>query len=97
MLNELRSIVEWRTLLLRLGMKNYEINKIEADHQKVEHRKQQGLDRWLRNKHDACWSDIIKALFEMGEGTLARALAKKYTWKDPRVCYPPILAYHGLL
>lgn len=85
MLKELTSIVEWRTLLLNLGMDKYKIDEIEEDYDKIEHRKQEGLDRWLRNKHDACWNDIIKALFEMGQDTLARALEEKYTWKDSMV------------
>ena len=71
--------------MIKLGMEKYEIDEIEENRPNVSLRKQDAFDQWLRKKHDACWADIIKALFEMNEDALARSLVMKYNWKDPRV------------
>ena len=86
MLEDLKSITDWQILLTKLGMEKYNISKIEINHRgNVDLQKHDALYQWLCQKHDACWTDIIKALFEMEEHTLAKALERRYSWKDPRV------------
>ena len=87
LLKELDSIVKWQLLMINLGVEKFENDKIEKNiPNDIEQQKQAAFDKWLRNKpDDAYWKDVIDALYEMEEITLASSLAKKYNWIDPRV------------
>ena len=88
MLKELDSVVTWQLLMINLGVKKSENDKMEKNFQgDIDRQKQEAFDKWLRMKPDACWKDVIDALYEMEEISLASSLARKYDWKDPRVCY----------
>ena len=87
LVSELDQIVDWQLLMLNLGVEKHKNDKIERNFpQDVNRQKQEAFDQWLRETPDACWKDIIDALFVMEENTLARKLTRKYNWKDPRVC-----------
>ncbi len=74
--------------MINLGVKKSENDKIEINFRcDIDRQKQEAFDKWLRMKPDACWKDVIDALYEMEEITLASSLARKYDWKDPRVRY----------
>ncbi|XP_064387776.1 uncharacterized protein LOC135335965 [Halichondria panicea] len=86
MLKKLDSVVDWQLLMISMGVEKFENDKIERNFQgDIDRQKQEAFDKWLRMKPDACWKDVIDALYEMKEITLANSLARKYDWKDPRV------------
>ena len=86
LVTELDQFHGWQLLMLNLGMEKYKNDKIEINFpQDVDRQKQEAFDQWLRLKPDACWKDVIDALFAIEENTLARKLTRKYNWKDPRV------------
>ena len=94
LINDLVSLCDWQLLMINMGVEKYKNDKIEKKFHDVDRQKQEAFDQWLRQTPDACWKNIIDALFEMEENTLARKLTTKYEWKDPRVC--SILAMHNL-
>ena len=88
LVKDLNSIVNWQLLMINLGVKKFENDKIESNFRcDIDRQKQEAFDKWLRMKPDACWKDVTDALYEMEEITLASSLARKYDWEDPRVRY----------
>ncbi len=88
LLKELDSVVEWPLLMINMRVEKFENDKIERNHHgDIDRQKQEAFDKWLKMKPDACWKDVIDALYEVKDITLASSLARKYDWKDPRVCY----------
>ncbi len=86
LLNELVSVNDWQLLMINMGVEKFENDKIERNHPNdIERQKQEAFEKWLKTKPDACWKDVIDALYKMKEITLASSLEKKYAWKDPRV------------
>ncbi len=86
MVKELHSIVTWQLLMINLGVEKCENDKIEINLRgDIERQKQEAFDKWLKMNPDACWKDVIDALYKMKEIILASSLSKKYDWKDPRV------------
>ena len=72
--------------MINLNVEKHKNDKIEKNFPgDVDRQKQEAFDQWLRQKPDACWRDIIQALYEVDENNLARKLRRKYDWKDPRV------------
>ncbi len=93
MLKKLDSVVDWQLLMISMGVEKFENDKIERNFQgDIDRQKQEAFDKWLRMKPDACWKDVIDALYEMKEITLANSLARKYDWKDLRVIHIIILS-----
>ena len=83
---DLDQFLDWQLFVLKLGVKKHEIDKIEKNFpQDVDRQKLEAFDHWLRATPDACWENVIAALFDMKENTLAMELTRKYNWKDPRV------------
>ncbi len=88
LVKELNSVVTWQLLMINMEAEKFENDKIEKNFPNdVDRQKQEAFDKWLRRKPDACWKDVIVALYKIKEDTLAFRLAKKYPchWKDPRV------------
>lgn len=74
--------------MINLGVEKYVIDKIEKNHPNdVDRQKQEAFNKWLRMKPNACWKQIIDALYKMEEVTLAQDLERKYDWRDPRVIF----------
>ncbi len=86
LVKDLDTLIAWQLLMIKLGVEKFENDKIEKNFPNdIDRRKQEAFDKWLRMKPDACWKDVIDALYEMEEITLASGLARKYAWEDPRV------------
>ena len=86
LLDELETIVKWPSLLLNLGVEKHKIDIIERNRPgDVCQQKIDALEAWLKETPDACWKDVIDALYEMDENTLASDLKRKFAWEDPRV------------
>ena len=92
LLEELKSVVDWQPLMINLNFEKYKNDKIEKNFPRdVDRQKEEAFDQWLRQKSDACWKDIIDALYKVDEDSLARKLTRKYDWIDPRVYTNQIL------
>ncbi len=86
LLNELDSIVSWQLLMINMGMEKFENDKTERNFPSdINRQKEEAFEKWLKMKPNACWKNVIDALYKMKEITLASSLAKKYAWNDPRV------------
>lgn len=69
----------WYRLGLALSLNPYDLNIIEKDH--LGDTKSQTckmFDLWLRSQPDASYKQLIKALHEVGEETVATFLCNKY-------------------
>ena len=87
LMKDLDSIVNWQILMVYMGVEKYKVTKVEVNNPTgVDDQKLEAFDMWLKQNPSACWKNVIDALFEMQENTLARALTRKYEWNDPRVC-----------
>ena len=78
--NELVSVSDWRKLGLNLGVQDYELDKIERSHptEGCDGWKQKIFSLWLRCKSSASWRDVVRALQQMGENTVAERIELKY-------------------
>ena len=78
--NELVSVSDWCTLGLYLGVKDYELDQIETSHPTggCGRWKQETFSLWLRCTPNASWGDVVGALRQMGENTLAERIELKY-------------------
>ncbi len=95
LIKELDSVFTWQLLMINLGVNKYENDKIERNFPSdIDRQKQEVFDKWLRMKPDACWKDVIDALYGIEEISLASSLARKYAWEDPRVRIQLLICYH---
>lgn len=73
--------------MTELGIENYELKRITDENDGIDIRKKEAFDCWLRQNPNGSWNNIIDALHEVKEVTLAEELKKEYQWKEPRVCF----------
>ena len=78
--NELVSVSDWRKLGLNLGVEDYELDKIERSHpnEDCDGWKQKFFSLWLRRTPSSSWRDVVRALRQMGENTVAEMIKQKY-------------------
>ena len=77
-LSELKTVTDWFQLGTNLGLEPYELKQIERDYQGNERRKQEMLDLWLRRIPNTGWKDVVSALQQMEENTVAEKIHQKY-------------------
>lgn len=83
---ELQTVAaDWRSLMLRLGLEQWQLRIISRDHPTVREQLESALDLWLRNKRDASWADVVCALEGMEEKVLASRIRTKYCQSDPGI------------
>ena len=72
-------VSDWHRLGLALGLKFDDLNIIEKDF-RGDTRKQtcKMFELWLRTQPDASYEQLIKALHEVGDKTVANSLCNKY-------------------
>ena len=72
-------IRDWNRLGLALKLDPYELNIIEKDYQ-GDTRKQtlKMFEHWLKTQPNASYEQLIKALHEVGDETVASSLSMKY-------------------
>ena len=83
---ELETVIDWYILGLNLGLPKHLLDEIERDYQGNNRRKTQMLDLWLRRTPNATRDDVIRALKQMGENSVAENILQirgegKYTCK----------------
>ena len=78
--NELVSVSDWRKLGLNLGVQDYELDKIERSHpgEGCDGWKRETFSLWLQCKPSASWRDVVRALQQMGENSVAEWIKQKY-------------------
>ena len=76
--SELATVIEWLSLGLNLGLQQHELAKIERDYQGNDRRRLQMLNLWLQRTPNATWEDVVDALQQMGENTVAENIREKY-------------------
>ena len=72
-------VSDWYRLGLALTLPSYDLDIIEKDF-RGDTRKQtcKMFDRWLKTQPDASYEQLIKAFHEVGDGSVANSLCKKY-------------------
>jgi len=76
--NALKDVSNWHQLGIQLGIPTSELRKIEEEYQRADRRKTEALDTWLHQTPSASWSDVVSALQQMGENTVAESVCQKY-------------------
>ena len=78
--NELVSVSDWRKLGLNLGVQDYKLDQIERSRsaEGCDGWKRETFSLWLRRKSSASWQDVVGALQQMGENTVAERIELKY-------------------
>ena len=78
--NELTSVRDWRSLGLNLGVRDYELDQIESSHPTggCSRWMQETFSLWLRKTPSASWENVVRALRQMREDTLAVRIHWKY-------------------
>ena len=67
-------LLDWQGASHQLGLKDYELKKIELDYQKHSDRKREMFCAWLRTSTNPTYDDVIKALEAVGENAVARSI-----------------------
>jgi len=76
--SELAAVTDWFSLGLNFGLQKHELTKIERDYQGNDRRRVEMLDLWLHRTPNATWEDVVRALQQMGENTVAEIIREKY-------------------
>lgn len=86
----LKAVTDWYSLGVYLGLATNELMRIEDDYPRSERKMSQMLDIWLRRTPNAAWGDLVSALQEMGENTVANRIRQNYIRggsKSPCIAY----------
>ena len=75
---ELKTVTGWHQLGINLGVPADELRRIEHDYQGNDRRRAEMLDLWLRCTPNATWEDVVRALQQMGENTVAEKIRQNY-------------------
>ena len=81
---ELRNLIhpqvsDWYRLGLELKLDPYELDIIKKDHPSdTKSQTREMFKLWLRTQHDASYEQLIKALCEVGDETVANSLCIEY-------------------
>ena len=74
----LRDVSDWYQLGIILGILPARLRKIEENYRGNDRRKTETLDTWLQQTPNASWSDVVSALHQMGENTVAESVQQQY-------------------
>jgi len=76
--NALEGVTNWYQLGIKLGILPAKLKRIEKDFQGSDRQMTETLDTWLQQTPSASWSDVVSALQQMGENTVAESVHQKY-------------------
>ena len=72
-------VSNWYSLGLALNLKSDDLNIIEEDNQRDTRKQRHKMfERWLKTQPDASYEQLIKALCEVGDETVANSLRNEY-------------------
>ena len=77
---ELISVSDWRSLGLNLGVRDYELDQIESSNpnEGCGRWRQEAISLWLQRTPSASWKNVVNALQEMRQYTLAERIHREY-------------------
>ena len=76
---ELKELVEWEETVIHLPEMSFaDVQKVTRDQLKVDQKKREAFDTWLRRCSVASWSHVRDALGKAGECTLEKKIAKNH-------------------
>ena len=78
LISELKTVTDWYRLGFHLGLKTHQLKNIQQGYQESERRMLEMLDLWLRCRPNAAWGDVVSALQEMAENSMAESIRRKY-------------------
>jgi len=94
----LTDVSDWYQLGIILGILPAKLRKIEENYRGNDRRKTETLDTWLQQTPNASWSNVVSALQQMGENTVAESVQQQYmgavasefvyTFSVPNPCTP---------
>ena len=78
--SELATVINWFLLGINLGLPKHELSKIQQSYasQGNDQQRLEMLYLWLQRTPNATWEDVVRALQQMGENTLAENIREKY-------------------
>ena len=78
--DELSTVSDWYQLGLKLGVPDYKLDEIQRNHpfEGCSRWKLEALKLWLQLTPNASWMNIVRALQQIGERTLAKRIRQKY-------------------
>ena len=76
---ELVTVINWFLLGINLGLPKHELSKIQQNyvHQGNDQQRVEMLYLWLQRRPNATWEDVVRALHQMGENTVAEEIREK--------------------
>ena len=72
------STADWHQLGRHLGIDMHILRDIDLDYQRVDRKRSEMFDSWLRSNPDASWEHVITALEDMGEIVLVGEIAQRH-------------------
>ena len=75
---ELETVTEWHELGMYLGVRLYELDRIEKECSTNTRRLQRTLRLWLQRAQNASWVDVVSALQRMRQNRVAESIIQKY-------------------
>ena len=74
----LKSVVNWHSLGVSLGIKGHQLSIIENTHRHGERCMTETLFHWLKSTTNPTWKDVAEALDQMEEHRVADEIRRKY-------------------
>ena len=74
---DLIEVVEWYSVGLQLGVKEYELKSIEQDYPRLKDRKREMFSAWLRTCDNTNYPNLIEALEAVGESKAVQQIRDK--------------------
>ena len=71
MLLELEEVVNWRDVVLHLGVPKHVADRIERDYRGVERQKREAISWWMDNSAAVSWKELADALLKADYPLLA--------------------------
>ena len=72
-------VTDWYSLGLTLELDSYDLDTIEENYRADKRKQTQNMFQlWLKKQPDASYEQLIKALHEVGDKSIANFLCKKY-------------------
>ena len=77
-LDELHSVTDWKTMGEELKVPREDLEAIDNDNRKTEHKRKETIRKWFSSMETPCWEMVVRVLKKMKEKNLANKIAEKY-------------------
>ena len=76
-IDELSSITDWKTLGEELKVPQEDLEAIDHDNRKIEHKRKETIRKWFSNTERPYWETVVRVLKKMKEKNLANKIAER--------------------